>query len=104
MVTLPWLISIADLMHAVGSLAKPTFPFLDPTGKPIPYSSPCRAIRVPEIPRHLSGNGGFSQLKLLTPPIHQSILDVYLDICEYSQGLEFLEHHETCSVNALGDC
>ncbi|KAL2814249.1 hypothetical protein BJX63DRAFT_431408 [Aspergillus granulosus] len=104
MVTLPWLISIADLLHSVGALEKPTFPMLSTNGQPILYSSPFRALRVPEVPRHLSGNGGFTQLKSLDPPVRQSIVDVYLDISEYSQCLDFLEHSETCLVHELGDC
>ncbi|KAL2812769.1 hypothetical protein BJX63DRAFT_396046 [Aspergillus granulosus] len=82
MVTLSWLISIADLMRAVGSLDKPTFPFLDPTGKPIPYSSPYRAKRVPEISCYFSGNRGQPTLV----------------------GYKFFKHYKTCSVNALGNC
>ncbi|KAL2826330.1 hypothetical protein BJY01DRAFT_150208 [Aspergillus pseudoustus] len=104
MVTLPWLISIADLLHSVGALEKPTFLMQGPNGKPIPYASPFRALRVPEVPRHFSRNGGFTQLKSLDPPILQSIVNVYLDISEYSQCLDHLEHSETCLTHELGDC
>ncbi|KAL3466084.1 hypothetical protein BJX64DRAFT_36395 [Aspergillus heterothallicus] len=104
MVTLPWLIGIADLLHSVGALEKPTFPMIGPNGKPILYSSPFRALRVPEVPRHFGCNGGFTQLRALDPPIHQSVVDVYLDLSEYSQCLDYLEHSETCLTHELGDC
>ncbi|KAL2861842.1 hypothetical protein BJX68DRAFT_223371 [Aspergillus pseudodeflectus] len=104
MVTLPWLIGIADLLHSVGALEKPTFALLEPSGKPILYSSPFRALRVPEVPRHFGYKGGFAQMKALAPPVHQSILDVYLDLSEYSQCLDYLEQVDTCPTHEIGDC
>ncbi|EED14500.1 conserved hypothetical protein [Talaromyces stipitatus ATCC 10500] len=104
MVTLPWLLTMADLLHAVGSLTRPSFPLLRPTGQPVIYTPPCRALRVPEVARHFHRNGGFTQLKSLNPSIHQPIVEVFLDICEYSQCLDFLDQTVTYPTDELGDC
>ncbi|KAL3481719.1 hypothetical protein BJX99DRAFT_218154 [Aspergillus californicus] len=104
MVTLPWLLSMADLLHAVGSLEKPTYPLLNPIGKPILYSSPCLAFNIPQAPRHFLRNGGFMQLGLLVPPVHQSIGEVFLGICEYSQCLDSNPERKSFDTHELGDC
>ncbi|KAL2850456.1 hypothetical protein BJX68DRAFT_236966 [Aspergillus pseudodeflectus] len=45
MTSLPWLVTMADLFHAVGCLEKPAYPLLDSTGKPIVYSPPWHALK-----------------------------------------------------------
>ncbi|KAL2785448.1 hypothetical protein BJX66DRAFT_343086 [Aspergillus keveii] len=102
MITLPWLVTLADLFHAVGCLGKPAYPLLDLTGKPIPYSPPCQALRIPQIPR--PSEIGFAKLGLLEPPVHQSIIDTFQDIAEYSHCLDILSQRDSYSLDELGDC
>jgi hypothetical protein len=101
MTTLPWLVTLADLFHAVGCLEKPAYQLLDLTGKPIVYSPPCQALRIPQPwPPQVSG---FAKLGSLEPPVHQSIIDTLQDITEYSHCLDTLSQRDSYNIDELGD-
>lgn len=105
--TLPWLLTMADLLHAVGSLNKPIYPLLNLVGEPMQYPSPCRALKVAlvQFPHYYSNNGGFHQLKSLLPPVRQTIVEACLGIREYSQYLDAvqLDQRALCTTHGLGD-
>jgi hypothetical protein len=102
MITLPWLVTLADLFHAVGCLEKPVYPLLDLTGKPIPYSPPYRALGIQHVAR--PRDSGFAELGSLEPPVHQSIISTFQDIAEYSHCLDTLPQREPYNLVGLGDC
>lgn len=78
---------------------------LDPRGRPFTYCNPLKMLHIPERPRHLTQNKGFHQLSMLRPPPKESIIQVFLDLCELSQALQFLK--DICGplmLTTLGDC
>ncbi|KAL3454252.1 hypothetical protein BJX65DRAFT_263067 [Aspergillus insuetus] len=102
MTALPWLVTLADLLHAVGCLEKPVYPLLGLTGKPVPYSPPSQALGTLQ-PRRPQ-DSAFMKLGLLEPPVHQSIIDTFQDIAEYSHCLDTLAQRDSYSIDELGDC
>ncbi|KAL3490283.1 hypothetical protein BJX62DRAFT_238262 [Aspergillus germanicus] len=103
MITLPWLVTLADLFHAVGCLEKPVYPLLDLAGKPIAHSPPCQALGIAHVPH--PRDSGFAKLGSLEPPVHQSIINTFQGISEYSHCLDTLSQPDSSyNLDELGDC
>ncbi|EED12750.1 conserved hypothetical protein [Talaromyces stipitatus ATCC 10500] len=101
---LGWLLSLCDLMNAANTLTKPTYPLYDLEGRPFIRSPPLLMLRVPELARHLTYNQGFSQLRLLNPPVKSCITSVFLHLCQLSQALHTVHTSDSSMLQNLGDC
>ncbi|KAH8704814.1 hypothetical protein BGW36DRAFT_366209 [Talaromyces proteolyticus] len=101
---LGWLLSLCDLMYAANKLTKPTYPLCDLDSRPFVHSPPLLMLRVPELARHLTYSQGFSQLRLLNPPVKSCIVSVFLHLCELSQALHTIHTSDNSMMHNLGDC
>jgi hypothetical protein len=102
MFALGFILSIADLMHAVNSLEKPVYPPLGAYGQVLNLQPPLSLF--PIEPPSEAGLG-FLALGSLSPPISQAVIHVFADIGQYSC---VIQHYSTdaCSpevLDLLGD-
>ncbi|KAH8704813.1 hypothetical protein BGW36DRAFT_353261 [Talaromyces proteolyticus] len=102
-----YFLSLASLFNACINLSRPVFPVLNAEGQPVVYSTPLEMLRIPEAPQHLNqGNGGFHQLCLLNPPVKRDTVQIFLDLSELSQVIQYMASRtgEVVDLATLGDC
>ncbi|KAL2800569.1 hypothetical protein BJX66DRAFT_150775 [Aspergillus keveii] len=102
MFALGFILSIADLMHAVNSLEKPVYPALGAYGQVLDLQPPLSLF--PMDPPSKAGLG-FLALGSLSPPINQAVVNVFADIGQYSRVIQHFST-DACGpevLDLLGD-
>ncbi|KAL3442800.1 hypothetical protein BJX65DRAFT_286127 [Aspergillus insuetus] len=105
-----WLLSIADLMHAVNTLQKPIYPALGAPGQILNLDRPLTLFQVEGLGSPTSSRGipaglGFQALNALSPPIRDKVINVFVDVGEYSRVIQHYSG-QACSpavLDLLGD-
>ncbi|KAF4151959.1 hypothetical protein CNMCM6069_002814 [Aspergillus lentulus] len=72
-----------DVMKAAHALTKPLFPMVDVEGNEINLPSPLQLFPLPDDPP-TKPNLGFRDLLSTRPPVHATLVDVFLHLSEYS--------------------